>query len=200
MLATGPGVPHVLRSLLLPAALLLGACASLSESECRSQDWAELGRADGQHGRPLSQFKEHREACKAHGVKPDGAAYKKGREEGLRTYCTPSGGYVAGRRGDSYEDVCNAAAEREFRPAFRDGRQVHAILRDLEELQRRMDDVEMSALSTGDLSPEARTYRNLEMSELRRQYQQRQWEAERLDGRYALKYKVDPLRDLDYDR
>lgn len=197
--APGPLSPRFARiSCTLLVALLLGSCASLTESQCRDSDWAAIGREDGLRGRPAAQLDKHRAACAGHGVQPDADTWRREHRQGLAAYCTAAGGYVAGRRGDSYEEVCAGAAERAFKPAFRDGHRVHDILRDLEELQRRMDDVERSALASGDLSPEARTQRRFESTELRRQYQQRQRDAERLDERYALKYKVDPLRDLDY--
>ena len=126
---------RALSSLLLAA---LAGCASLSESECRERDWGDLGRDDALHGRPPSRLEDHRQACARHGVKPDAARYRSGHAHGLGLYCTPAGGYVSGRRGDHYEDVCPAAAEKAFRPAFRRAQMRHAAVKLILRITRRI--------------------------------------------------------------
>ena len=85
-----------------PAIVLLGllatGCASMDEDECRVADWRAIGYEDGASGRAASQLGERREACADHGVTPNFVAYRQGREEGLREYCTPAMGYRLGRK------------------------------------------------------------------------------------------------------
>ena len=173
-------------------ALAAGACASLSEKQCRSGDWAAIGRADGARGLPAGEIEKHREACAAHGVKPDAARYRAGHEQGLAVYCTPRGGYLAGRRGDAYGDVCPAASAGKFRAAFERGREVARVLRDVKDLRRSLDELEISAMS-GDYSPEDRTQLRFRADELNQRLRMREWDLERLDRKYASEFNAPEL-------
>lgn len=177
----------------LAAALLLAGCASLSEKECRSGDWAAIGRADGERGAPLAELTRHREACAEHGVTPDGARYRQGHAEGLKAYCTPSGGYLAGRRGDAYREACPAGAtEAKFLEAFRRGREVSDLVRDVRDLRRSLDDLELAAMS-GDYAPEDRTQLRFRADELSQRLRMKEWELERLDRKYAREFGAPEL-------
>ena len=177
--------------LLLP--LLLAACASLTEKECRAGDWREIGRKDGAAGVPLTELSRHREACAEHGVAPDTAQYREGHAAGLKSYCTPAGGYLAGRRGDSYREVCPAGAgEKAFLDAFRHGREVHALILEIRDLRRNLDDLEMAAMS-GDYAPEDRTQLRFRAEEVGRRLRLREWDLERLDRRYAREFGAPEL-------
>jgi hypothetical protein len=74
----------------------------------------------------MSRLDEHAQACAKHGVTPDLYAYRQGRDEGLRGYCTPERGFSAGREGSSYAGVCPAALEARFLSAYNDGRQIYS--------------------------------------------------------------------------
>lgn len=173
-------------------ALAAGGCASLSGQECRAGDWAAIGRQDGAKGLPATQLERHREACGSHGVAPDEAGYRAGHAQGLADYCTPRGGYVAGRRGDSYRDVCPASTAEAFLAAHRHGREVHALLEDVKALRRSVHEVQSLAL-TGDYAPEDRTQMRFRADELEQRLRLREWELERLDRRYARDYGAPEL-------
>jgi len=173
-------------------ALAAGACASLSEKQCRSGDWTAIGRADGERGLPAGEIERHREACAAHRVKPDAGRYRAGHEQGLAAYCTPRGGYVAGRRGEPYRDVCPAASAEKFRAAFDRGREVDRVLRDVKDLRRSLDELELSAMS-GDYSPEDRTQLRFRADELNQRLRMREWDLERLDRKYASEFNAPEL-------
>ena len=96
------------------AVAALQGCATMSEADCLTADWAVIGEVDGQRGRPLSELNRYRRQCAEHGVVPDTQAYTEARERGLALYCTPSNGYREGRSGARYELVCPVALE----PAF----------------------------------------------------------------------------------
>lgn len=105
--------------------LLVSGCASMDEDECRVADWRAIGYEDGVRGVAASQIGERREACAEHGITPDFAAYKQGRGEGLREYCTPASGYRLGRKGQSVNAVCPSELQADFRDAFRSGREIY---------------------------------------------------------------------------
>ena len=108
------------------AVLALSGCETMSHDDCLKGDWAGVGFKDGQDGRPYARLADHAKACAATGVRPDEAAYIRGRDEGLRLYCTPRGGFDAGRKGHAYADVCPKPDEA-FLRGFEDGRIVHDV-------------------------------------------------------------------------
>ena len=104
----------------------LQGCATLSEADCLSADWAVMGESDGQRGRPLSELNRYRRQCAEYGVVPDTQAYMQARARGLAVYCTHSNGYREGRSGARGEPVCPAALEPDFRSGFQLGQAVYA--------------------------------------------------------------------------
>ena len=88
------------RSLVIAVlSLALQACATLSERECRNQDWYGIGADDGYDGAPASKIDAHREACAEYGIEPDTEQYEAGRRDGLVHYCTVKRGFEIGRAG-----------------------------------------------------------------------------------------------------
>ncbi len=120
---------HRRRATLVAWALVTGlaatGCATLNESECRIADWETVGFEDGARGASASRIGEHREACAGHGVAPDLAAYRKGRDEGLRQYCRVQNGFRLGEQGTAYNGVCPADVEPEFQAAYEAGKRLH---------------------------------------------------------------------------
>ncbi|HUR39634.1 MAG TPA: DUF2799 domain-containing protein [Verrucomicrobiae bacterium] len=176
----------------LAASALLASCASMSDRECRSGNWREVGRADGAKGLPAGgELPKHRKACSDHGVTPDLAAYRTGHAEGLASYCTPSSGYVAARRGELYREVCPAGSVQ-FLEAFRRGRQVSLLLQETRDLRRRIDEAQLSAMSD-ESSPEDRTNLRFRSEELELRLRQSERDLERLDRRYAKAFGAPEL-------
>lgn len=179
----------VLTALALAAAL--GGCASLSEKECRG-DWSAIGRADGARGLPEQELERHAEACGKHDVAPDAARYRAGHAEGIATYCTPRGGYLAGRHGARYREVCPAATAAAFLAAHRRGLEVAELLREVRELRRLKADLELAALQ-GDYGPEDRTQLRFRAEHAGQRLRIREWDLERLDRRHAREYGAPEL-------
>lgn len=121
------------------ALLGLASCATMSEEQCLAGDWGGQGYSDGASGLSMSRLDEHAEACAKHGVVPDAAAYRAGREQGLPRYCTPANGFRAGRTGSGYGGVCPAYLEADFLPAYRDGQIVHAAEQALTDARGRVE-------------------------------------------------------------
>jgi hypothetical protein len=107
-------------------AVLLSSCATMSEDQCLAGDWGGQGFRDGSNGLSMSRLDDHAKACAKHGVTPDEIPYRSAREDGLRLYCRPDRGFVEGREGNSYANVCPSDLEAEFLPAYRDGQMLHS--------------------------------------------------------------------------
>jgi len=108
------------------AAALLSGCATMSEDQCLAGDWGGKGYQDGLNGYQGSRLEDHAKACSKVGVTPNPDAYFSARDQGLRTYCRWENGFKVGRNGSSYGGVCTPEEERDFIPAYEDGRIVHA--------------------------------------------------------------------------
>ena len=67
-------------------AVFLGGCASLSESECRSTDWYQLGKRDGEIYGARGMIDQYTHRCATFGLKPDAAAYNLGWDDGNMEY------------------------------------------------------------------------------------------------------------------
>ena len=126
-------------------------CATLSEADCVSADWAVMGESDGQQGRPISELNRYRSQCSAFGVEPDSEAYLQGRELGLTVFCTHNNGYREGRSGAQGEPVCPAALEPPFRSGFDLGR---AVFVSLSQLQASSNSIASARNRIGELESE----------------------------------------------
>ncbi len=105
--------------------LLASGCATMSEEECLTADWHSIGYEDGAAGLQIAQLSKRREACADHGVRPDTAAYRAGRDEGLLLYCTEHRGFRLGNAGGSYSGVCPADLEGLFLRGHQAGRELY---------------------------------------------------------------------------
>ena len=114
------------------AALALSAalqgCATLSEADCLTADWAVMGEVDGQEGKPLSVLNDYRRQCADYGVVPDSQEYMEARERGLTRFCTQGSGYRQGRSGAPDQRVCPPALAPDFRSGHQLGRAVYTSL------------------------------------------------------------------------
>jgi hypothetical protein len=109
------------------ALLSLAGCATLSEGECRSADWYDIGVRDGANGRGEEYVAEHAEACGKLSITPDRERWLEGRERGLERYCTVRNGYRVGEVGGTYNGVCFAFDESEFLRGYNLGRDVNRV-------------------------------------------------------------------------
>lgn len=162
---------------------LLSGCATLSEGQCRTMSWEQLGRQDGRQGFPTSRLFEHQKACAEYGISINQNEYSRGRETGLLDYCTPHNGYQQGRSGARYHNVCPAKLEAEFLARYRDGEVVHDAERDIKRLEERIDRVERQ-LDSDKLDAKERKRLNRELRDLYRDYRRQQRELTRLEQRF----------------
>ena len=106
---------------------LLAGCTTMTKEQCLAGAWGEKGYQDGLSGYRPSRLDDHAQACAKYGAAPNPSAYLSAREDGLRTYCTWESGFRQGRQGNSYGGVCALAEERDFLPAYQDGRRIYAV-------------------------------------------------------------------------
>lgn len=131
---------HALKNNLLPIiiTLLLSACATLSEDECKTASWYDLGYEDGANGYQASRVGKHRSACAKYGIRPDLAAYNQGRAKGLHQYCTPANGYNSGVSGVAYTGICSGYNEAQFLSAYHIGKELFRENKQLQDMQNEL--------------------------------------------------------------
>ena len=115
--------------LVMLAAIGLAGCASISKEECRAIDWRTVGYEDGATGQGVERLSGRRQACAKHGVVPDLAAYRLGREEGLLEFCQPANGFRVGTSGRGYGGACPQQLAAEFSEAYDAGRELWRLER-----------------------------------------------------------------------
>jgi hypothetical protein len=147
----------------------------MSPQECKLANWHEVGRTDGMAGNSMHIFEERRGDCAEANVKADTQAYLAGREQGLRTYCQMPNALQIGLRGESYQGVCPASIDPEFRRRHDIGFDVHSLRGKLDQLESRYDALERRLHSRkADLDKHGRE--NGKNDDFKRQY--REFEAE----------------------
>jgi hypothetical protein len=180
------------RSLALPAAALLAlaslsGCASLSEGECRSANWEDVGIRDGANGRPEEYLIEHSKACSKVSVSPDRAAWLKGREQGLERFCTPYRAYQIGESGGGLDlGVCRGFDEERLQNAYERGRDVNRLAGEVNSLDNEMHDVR-AQLERKDLEQKEREHLAYRLGQL---------EYARRDAQDAYDHARDRARNL----
>lgn len=132
---------HAVRTATILAILsaCMAGCATLSKGECYTADWYQLGRSDGASGYTRARLFDHYEACAPYGVQPNQDAYYAGRQVGLKHYCTAHHGFIEGRNGNPYRNVCRPSRETAFLSAYRDGKILYEVEEEIEDAERAID-------------------------------------------------------------
>ena len=166
--------------------LSLQACGTLSERECRDQDWYGIGADDGYDGAPAAKIDAHREACAEFGIEPDAEQYEAGRRDGLVHYCTVLRGFEIGREGLPYGGGCPAGSDREFLRGHDLGRRFYAVDQELARIDGdlRMYRSQSTVPDLGD-TQQRQTYTHIrdlefERSRLEAELRHLEWERSRL--------------------
>ncbi|MBP7002432.1 DUF2799 domain-containing protein [Amaricoccus sp.] len=159
--------------------LALGSCATLSEEACRGGDWRGVGYRDGAAGRAEGFLSNHAEACAEYGIAPDVAAWRAGRAEGLRSYCTPANAFEAGLRGGRLNPVCPPAERWRLAAAEERGLRIHGVEVQIDGLERENREARerIDKLLKGEVGPEERR----RIRRLERGIEDREQEIRRLE-------------------
>lgn len=105
---------------LLCVLVLATSCSSLSEKECKSGDWAAIGRKDGERGYSDGRLESHQKACSEYGITIDANQYQSARQEGLLTYCSTTG-ERHGREGKENQTPSVCKNSKRYRTSFTAG-------------------------------------------------------------------------------
>ncbi|MGH8481033.1 MAG: DUF2799 domain-containing protein [Nevskiaceae bacterium] len=189
---------RVIRMLALLAVLGLAGCATMSAEQCRAGKWEETGRADGRHGERPEQLEKHRETCATHGIEPSADQWSRGYQQGVNEFCTPAGGYTAGRANLGDVSLCaGRRGEQEFLTAHRQGGQVYELLREVREMYRNLRISLAERYRVG--GPGSVDTWELSNSEFVKTLKRRERWLRQRDGEYCDQYGVEPLTDADLD-
>ena len=115
--------------------LILAACATLDEGECRQGDWYAVGKLDGAAGRGPDFIFQHAKACNEFGIRPIRSEWERGRQDGLKLYCTPTRAFQDGRRGRILPPVCPADITPRLQRANQRGLQLRQIELEIREIE-----------------------------------------------------------------
>ena len=189
-----PTVSASARAAGLLMALALGACATLNEQQCRSADWEALGRAEGARGAPATAIEDQSAACAKHGVALQEVAWRVGHAKGVEEFCTPRGGYLAGRSASRVDPkLCAGKPQEEaFNAALRDGKDIAKLVSELRTLRQAVGEFELQSLS-GELGDRDMQQVNQRVAALEEGIAAREWEIERRDEEYSRQYGAPPL-------
>jgi hypothetical protein len=124
------------RVFLLAGLAVLSGCATLSEKECRTVNWRDLGVKDGLMGHPAGRVEIHRKACAEYGIQPNEHQYLDGRDEGLREYCRIDNAFQSGLKGRQYQGVCPSTIDVLFRRCNDAAYSVYQSRSEIEQLNR----------------------------------------------------------------
>lgn len=123
---------------ILASALALSSCATLSKEQCIMGNWQAIGYNDGVAGYSAERLASHSKACaKAH-VSPDYLAWERGRQQGLKKYCTPNNAYAVGRRGQQFNSVCPSEMLPELRKSYTQGYNYYKLAAQLQNDQQQL--------------------------------------------------------------
>ncbi len=121
---------------ILGGVFLLSSCATLSKQECLIADWQAIGYNDGVAGYQSERLASHTKACAKASVAPDYLAWERGRELGLKQYCTTNNAYNVGRRGRQLNNVCPIALANTLQIANQKGLDYYALNSQLDKDKR----------------------------------------------------------------
>lgn len=120
-------------------------CANLpshSSSSCEGVDFYEFGRQSGAKGLPVgSATPGNMTSCLPSRESAEYQRYVNGHNAGLVDYCSAENGYILGKAGQIYSDVCPVISERHFLKAYDLGKNARAL-----ELENQKLDTQMSKI------------------------------------------------------
>ena len=129
-------------SILVALCASLGGCATMSADECRVANWSDVGLRDGLEGAALSRLDYRVKDCAEAKVAVDTPRYLQGRDKGLLQYCQLEKAVPLGLNGGSYNNVCPAGIDGEFRRRFRLGRDVFDARQTVQSLEGNISNAE----------------------------------------------------------
>ena len=121
--------------------LYMNSCSQLQKKDCSEIDWFALGKSDGEVGQRSTMFLQHSLKC---AKLPESSTYRRGRNEGLKQFCTLAGGIDYGLTGALYIGQCDKFPEnslKSFKLGLDKGRRVYRQNELISELDQNLKDV-----------------------------------------------------------
>lgn len=140
-------------TILFSGIYLLSACATLSKQECMVGDWQAIGYNDGVAGYAADRLASHTKACAKTSVTPNYQLWERGRQLGLKQYCTVTSAYNVGRRGRELNNVCPITIVNTLQSANKKGLDYYALDSQLDKDKRLLEarELEFDKLRNGDM-------------------------------------------------
>lgn len=132
--------------------MFLAACEPISEDACREGDWRGIGIADGAAGRAPDRINAYAETCAKIGIAPDARAWRAGRTDGLKRYCTPQNAYKIGRNGNRLAPYCPAGEREALSRANVTGLQYHELSTQIGQLSAQVNDLNSQIRNISDFA------------------------------------------------
>lgn len=117
---------------------ILSGCATtktLTQADCTTADWQKIGVEDGKRGANSQVILRHTKTCQSLAT-PSRELWEKGRQEGLKSYCTTKNAYDIGRMGYTLSAVCDDANLAELHHANMMGLQQYEMSQRINHLNR----------------------------------------------------------------
>lgn len=130
------------RLTILGSIYLLSACATLTKQECMVGDWQAIGYNDGVAGYYSDRLASHAKACAKTSVTPDYQLWERGRQLGLKQYCTVTSAYNVGRRGRKLNNVCPITLASSLQVANQKGLDYYTLDNQLDKDRRLLETAE----------------------------------------------------------
>ena len=123
------------------ATIGFAGCASISEGECVSGNWSDIGYQDGVKGKARGKLADYTKTCAKYGAQPNREAYLTAFESGLIKYCTYEQGLELGENGSDYNQVCSGDLASGFSQGYDEGRVVYEIYSEHKRLISEYEDI-----------------------------------------------------------
>ncbi|SLJ85608.1 DUF2799 domain-containing protein [Psychrobacter sp. DAB_AL43B] len=141
------------RLAILGSIYMLSACATLSKQECMVGDWQVIGYNDGVAGYAADRLASHTKACAKVSITPNYQLWERGRQLGLKQYCTVTSAYNVGRRGRKLNNVCPITMVNTLQIANQQGLDYYTLDSQLDKDKRLLEarELEFDKLKDGDM-------------------------------------------------
>ncbi|MDP8098624.1 DUF2799 domain-containing protein [Pasteurella atlantica] len=118
--------------------ITLTACTSpsLTKEQCLTGNWEAIGYNDGVAGYYPNRINVHQKACAETGVIPNFTLWEKGRENGLKHYCTVENAVRLGNSGYAFNNVCLNEQAIDLRNVYNKAYKKYIIRRQLAQDKR----------------------------------------------------------------
>ena len=109
------------------SALLIGCVPHLTQEQCQTINWYQMGLNDGMHGQFQRSLQREIKDCAKFKIEVKTNRYHKGWLAGARKFCRPGTAYQLGVDGQTYNPICPADLANRFERSWRRGLKKYCI-------------------------------------------------------------------------